>query len=65
MAETRRTLYAKVTGDEDFATGFKINRGLAAIADGHFRFGRNEGGNQNLHRWIDQLVTNGHRPSAG
>ena len=34
-------------------------RGLAAIADGHFRFGRNEGGNQNLHRWIDDLVDNG------
>ncbi len=59
MAETRRTLYAKVTGEEDFATGFKINRGLGAIADGHFRFGRNEGGNQNLHRWIDQLVADG------
>ena len=59
MAETRRTLYAKVTGEEDFATGFKINAGLGAIADGHFRFGRNEGGNQNLHRWIDRLVRNG------
>ncbi len=32
MAETRRKLYAQVTGDEDFATGFKINRGLGAIA---------------------------------
>ena len=59
LAETRRKLYAQVTGEEDFATGFKINRGLAAIADGHFRFGRNEGGNQNLHRWIDELVNNG------
>jgi hypothetical protein len=59
MAETRRTLYAKVTGEEDFATGFKINRGLAAAAGGSFRFGRNEGGNQNLHRWIEALVGNG------
>ena len=54
----------QVTGDEDFVTGFKINRGLGAIADGHFRFGRNEGGNQNLHRWIDELVTNGRGPST-
>ena len=61
MAEARRKLYAQVTSDEDFATGFKINRGLGAVADDHFRFGRNEGGNQNLHRWIDQLVANGHR----
>ena len=63
MAEARRKLYAQVTGDEDFATGFKINRSLGAIADGHFRFGRNEGGNQNLHRWIDQLVGNGRQPA--
>ena len=53
-----------MTGDEDFATGFKINRGLAAIPDGHFRFGRNEGGNQNLHRWIDAIVGDGHRAAA-
>jgi carnitine monooxygenase subunit len=64
MAETRRKLYAQVTGDEDFATGFKINRGLSAIPDGHFRFGRNEGGNQNLHRWIDRIVTNGNRSGS-
>lgn len=59
MAEARRELYAQVTGDEDFATGFKINRGLGAVPDGHFRFGRNEAGNQNLHRWVDELVGNG------
>ena len=55
-AEARRKLYAQVTGDEDFATGFKINRGLNAIGDDGIRFGRNEGGNQNLHRWVDRLV---------
>jgi len=55
-AEARRELYAKVTGEEDFATGFKINRALNAIGDDAFRFGRNERGNQNLHQWIDRLV---------
>ena len=30
-AEERRKLYAHVTSQEDFATGFKINRGLGAI----------------------------------
>ncbi len=55
-AEARRKLYAQVTGDEDFATGFKINRALQAIGDDNFRFGRNERGNQNLHQWIDKLV---------
>ena len=55
-AEERRKLYAQVTSDEDFATGFKINRALPALGDDCFRFGRNEAGNQHLHRWIDRLV---------
>jgi len=58
-AEARRLLYAQVTGEEDFVTGFKINRGLGAMADDHIRFGRNERGNQNLHSWIDRLVDGG------
>ena len=58
-AEARRLLYAQVTGEEDFVTGFKINRGLGAMADDHIRFGRNERGNQNLHTWIDRLVDGG------
>jgi phenylpropionate dioxygenase-like ring-hydroxylating dioxygenase large terminal subunit len=55
-AEARRKLYAHVTSQEDFVTGFKINRGLGALGDDSIRFGRNESGNQNLHRWIDTLV---------
>ena len=58
-AEARRLLYAQVTSEEDFVTGFKINRGLGAMADDHIRFGRNERGNQNLHTWIDRLVDGG------
>ena len=52
MAEARRKLYADVTGDEDFATGFKIMAALDALGDDSFRYGRNERGNQNFHRWI-------------
>jgi phenylpropionate dioxygenase-like ring-hydroxylating dioxygenase large terminal subunit len=62
-AEARRTLYAHVTSQEDFVTGFKINRALGAIADDCFRFGRNEPANQNLHSWIDALV-DGHAEPA-
>ena len=58
-AEARRKLYAEVTGQEDFVTGFKINRSLGALGDDHIRFGRNECGNQNLHTWIDKLVSAG------
>jgi hypothetical protein len=60
-AEARRQLYAQVTSQEDFVTGFKINRSLPAMGDDHIRFGRNERGNQNLHTWIDKLVENGSR----
>ena len=41
-----RQLYAQVTSQEDFITGFKINRSLPAMGDDHIRFGRNERGNQ-------------------
>jgi phenylpropionate dioxygenase-like ring-hydroxylating dioxygenase large terminal subunit len=56
QVEARRKLYADVTGQEDFSTGFKITRALDSISDDVFRFGRNERGNQHLHRWIDALV---------
>lgn len=57
--EERRELYAAVTGEEDFSTGFKITRALDSINDDYFRFGQNECGNQHLHRWIDALVEGG------
>jgi phenylpropionate dioxygenase-like ring-hydroxylating dioxygenase large terminal subunit len=55
-AEERRRLYEAVVRDEDYSTGFKITASLGAIGDDHFRFGRNEQGNQHLHRTIDALV---------
>lgn len=54
--ETRRKLYAAVTGDEDFRTVLDINRSLPAFAGESFLFGRNEKGNQNLHRWVARLT---------
>ena len=36
--------------------GFASPAALDAVGDDHFRFGRNEAGNQHVHRWIDQLV---------
>ena len=55
-AEQRRQLYEGVVRDEDYVTGFGITDALGAFADDHFRFGRNECGNQHLHQTIDQLV---------
>lgn len=56
-ANAKRELYYAVTRDEDFATVLKITDGLGSIANDFFRYGRNEVGNQNVHRWIDSLVT--------
>jgi len=54
--EAARKLYAAVTGDEDFATVIGMNQAFPAIADDVVLFGRNELGNQNLHRWVEQLA---------
>ncbi len=56
IAEVKRQTYEAVVRDEDCATIFGINDGLAAVTDGHFLFGRNEPGNQNLHRAIAGYV---------
>ena len=52
VAEEKRATYEAVVRDEDCATIFGINDALGAIGDGHVVFGRNESGNQHLHRTI-------------
>jgi len=57
-AEAKRQTYADVTYEEDFVTVMAIGRRMPALAatDDVMRFGRNEMGNQNLHRWVADLV---------
>jgi phenylpropionate dioxygenase-like ring-hydroxylating dioxygenase large terminal subunit len=55
-ADYKRELYLAVTRDEDFATVIKITDAMAAIPDDAMRYGRNESGNQNLHRWAEALA---------
>ena len=57
-AEAKRQRYADVTYEEDFITVMDITRRVDVLtqADDVFRFGRNEMGNQNLHRWLGELV---------
>ncbi len=55
--EERRVRYAGITGDEDFGTVKGITSALPALEDRDFTLGRNESGNQNLHRWVDHYVT--------
>ncbi len=61
-ADAKRELYFAVTRDEDFSTVKEVTVAAAAMGNDVFRFGRNEPGNQNLHRWTDAL-SDGHTPA--
>mgnify|MGYP003327454985 FL=1 len=45
-----------VVRDEDYATGLKIQRTVRTGAKKEFIFGRNEGGAQWVHGWIDAIL---------
>jgi nitrite reductase/ring-hydroxylating ferredoxin subunit len=55
-ADSKRELYYAVTRDEDFATVKQVTQGAQALGSGSFHYGRNEVGNQNLHRWAMGLA---------
>lgn len=56
IAEARRLNYEQVVRDEDYATTFGISAALPAMDGSPVLFGRNEPGNQNLHRHIAQMT---------
>ncbi len=45
-----------VVRDEDYFTGLRIQRNVETGAKREFVFGRNEGGGQRFHGWVDQLL---------
>jgi len=47
----------RVVGEEDYGTGLRLQKALRTGAKDHNLFGRNEGGGQLFHRWIEALVT--------
>lgn len=49
-------LLGYVVEQEDYATGLRQQHALASGALEHLTFGRNEGGGQNFHRWVDRLL---------
>ena len=59
QAEAKRNLYYQVTTEEDYSTVRSITDALPSMAGDVFRYGRNEPGNQNAHRWIDALIAAG------
>lgn len=45
-----------VVRDEDYSTGFGIQKAIATGAKESFIFGQNEGGGHRFHSWVEQLV---------
>ena len=56
VAETMAFLH-HVVQDEDYYTGLRLQRALKTGAKDHVLFGRNEGGGQRFHRWVDALLS--------
>jgi phenylpropionate dioxygenase-like ring-hydroxylating dioxygenase large terminal subunit len=55
-ADHTRDWFHDVVIDEDYSTGFGVQRGLSAMADQDFVFGRNEPGVQHFHRELKERL---------
>ena len=55
-AEHTRDWFHDVVLDEDYATGYGVQRGLQALSGTDFIFGRNEPGVQAFHRSLKEMV---------
>ena len=45
-----------VVQDEDYATGNALQKNLNVGAKSHVLFGKNEGGGQQFHQWVDKIL---------
>lgn len=52
----RMEFMVKVVEDEDYKTGIEIQRGLKSGAMKEVVFGRNEGGTQAFHKWVQAIL---------
>ncbi|MBT7334932.1 MAG: aromatic ring-hydroxylating dioxygenase subunit alpha [Gammaproteobacteria bacterium] len=50
------SLMHTVVAQEDYATGFNVQSALSTGAKAFSYFGRNEGGGQLFHRWVDAIL---------
>jgi nitrite reductase/ring-hydroxylating ferredoxin subunit len=55
-AKQQFALLEIVVRDEDYATGIRQQKALMAGGLSHVMFGRNEGGGQRFHGWLDRLL---------
>jgi carnitine monooxygenase subunit len=56
LAKKTAAFYDHVVRDEDYFTGIRIGQNIETGAKSQFLFGRNEGGGQTFHRYLDQLL---------
>jgi len=56
MAAKQADFLEHVVNDEDYYTGNGIQRAVKTGAKSDFLFGRNEGGGQRFHGWVDRLI---------
>ena len=56
IAEQQIAFLEHVVRDEDYATGLKIQRNVKTGAKKDLVFGRNEGGAQYVHGWLDAIL---------
>ena len=55
-AEKQFDMLEYVVREEDYATGLRQQRALMSGAKAFVMFGRNEGGGQRFHGWVDRLI---------
>ena len=55
-ADAQFKLLEYVVREEDYATGLRQQRALMTGAKSHVMFGRNEGGGQRFHGWLERLL---------
>jgi nitrite reductase/ring-hydroxylating ferredoxin subunit len=55
-AEAQFQLLERVVREEDYATGLRQQRALMSGAKDYVLFGRNEGGGQRFHRWVERVL---------
>jgi carnitine monooxygenase subunit len=56
LADKQIDFLIDVVRDEDYATGKRIQHALRTGIKKELMFGRNEGGAQHVHRWIDKVL---------
>jgi hypothetical protein len=55
-ARAQFEMLGRVVREEDYAAGFGQQKALSARPDAQVLFGRNEGGGQHFHRYVDRLL---------